>query len=103
MGELHKVYNQRGKAVFDGENLFEFQRMLMEIGAIGRVKPGKATEVYIQGNFEYTVDHEIAISPNDEMCIHPLFSGIFGNDEEERPVYPSGTGMDDEDPRTSSE
>jgi len=103
VGELHKVYNQRGKAVFNGDNLFEFQRMLMEIGAIGRVKPGKATEVYIQGNFEYTVDHEIAISPNDEMCIHPLFSGIFGNDEEERPVYPSGTGMDDIDPRTSSE
>ena len=103
VGELHKNYTQRGKAVFDGDNLFEFQRMLLEIGAIGRVISHKATDIYVQGNFEYNVDYEIAISPNDEMCIHPLFSGIFGNGKEERPVYPIGTGTEDEDPRTNSE
>ena len=103
VGELHKIYTQRGKAVFDGENLFEFQRMLMEIGAMGRVKPGKATEVYIQGNFEYTVAHEIAISHDDELCIHPLFSGIFGNDTKDRPVYPYGSNLDDEDYRENFE
>lgn len=73
-----------------------------EIGAMGRVKAGKATEVYIQGNFEYTVAHEIAVSHDDELCIHPLFSGIFGNDTQERPVYPYGSDLDD-DPRDNLE
>jgi hypothetical protein len=103
VGELHQVYTRRGKAVFDGENLFEFQRMLMEIGAVGRVIKGTATEVYIKGNFEYTVAHEIAVSHDDELCIHPLFSGIFGNDKKERPVYPYGSGMEDEDYRDNFE
>jgi len=103
VGELHQIYTRRGKAVFDGENLFEFQRMLMEIGAMGKVKPGKATEVYIQGNFEYTIDHELPVSHDDELCVHPLFSGIFGKESEERPVYPYGCGMDDEDYRDNFE
>jgi hypothetical protein len=99
MGDLHRIYTRKGKAVFDGENLFEFQRMLLEIGAMGRVRPGKATDIYIQGNFEYTVEHEIAISQDDDLCIHPLFSGIFGNDAKDRPVYPYGSDLDHEDYR----
>ena len=96
VGQLHQVYTRRGKAVFDGDNLFEFQRMLMEIGAVGKVQPGKATEVYIQGNFEYTIEHELSISHDDDLCIHPLFSGIFGKETKERPVYPYGSTLDDE-------
>jgi len=103
VGELHRVYTRRGKAVFNGENLFEFQRMLLEIGALGRVKPGKGTDIYIQGNFEYTVEHEIAVSHDDELCIHPLFSGIFGNDQHDRPVYPYGSDLDGEDYRENFE
>ncbi|HKJ38491.1 MAG TPA: hypothetical protein VJ972_06930 [Anaerolineales bacterium] len=103
VGDLHRVFTRHGKAVFGGDSLFEFQRMLLEIGAIGKVKPGKATDVYIQGNFEYTIDHEIAISHDDEMCLHPLFSGIFGNDSEGRPVYPYGSDLDDEDSRDNLE
>ena len=99
VGELHKVFTRYGKAVFGGDSMFDFQRMLMEIGAVGRVIPGKGTDVYIQGNFEYTVEHEIAISHDDELCIHPLFSGIYGNNRPDRPVYPYGSGMDDEDRR----
>ena len=99
MGELHRVYTRKGKTVFDGENLFEFRRMLLEIGALGRVKLGKATDIYIQGNFEYTVEHEIAVSHEDELCIHPLFSGIFGSDSKDRPVYPYGSDLDGEDYR----
>jgi hypothetical protein len=103
VGELHQVYTRHGKAIFDGDNLFDFQRMLMEIGAIGRVIKGRATDVYILGNFEFTVAHEIAISHDDELCIHPLFSGVFGNDNKERPVYPYGSGMDDDDYRDNFE
>jgi len=82
VGELHRAFTQHGRAVYDGEGHFDFRRMLLEIGAIGRVT--QQTEYYIQGEFEYTVERETPISPDDEMCIHPLFSGVFGNDRDGR-------------------
>ena len=98
MGELHKVFTWYGKAVFSGDSIFEFQRMLLEIGAMGRVIPDKSSDVYIQGTFEYTVDHEISISHNDEMCLHPLFSDVFHSaGEQDQPVYPYGSHLDDQD------
>jgi len=100
MGDLHRVFTRHGKAVFGNDNLFEFQRMLLEIGAIGRVIPGKESDVYIKGNFEYTVQHQLTLGQDDELCIHPLFSGIFnGGNKQERPVYPYGSVLDDEDYR----
>ena len=104
VGELHQVFTRHGKVVFSGEGMFEFQRMLIEIGALGRVVPGKETDLYIKGNFEYTVAHELTISYDDQLCVHPLFSGIFGNSaRKDRPVYPYGTVLDDEDYRDKFE
>jgi hypothetical protein len=104
VGELHQVFTRHGKAVFGGDGMFEFQRMLIEIGALGRVIPGKEKDVYIKGNFEYTVAHELTISHDDQLCIHPLFSGIFGNsNRKDRPVYPYGSVLDDEDYRDKFE
>lgn len=70
---------------------------------IGRVIPGKDTDVYIKGNFEYTVAHELVLSQDDELCVHPLFSGIFGGGKNERPVYPYGSVLDDEDYRNNDD
>jgi len=104
MGDLHRVFTRHGKAVFGSDNLFDFQRMLLEIGAIGRVIPGKETDVYIKGNFEYTVQHQLSLSQDDELCIHPLFSGIYhGSGRKDRPVYPYGSVLDDEDYRNGEE
>jgi hypothetical protein len=100
VGELHQVFTRHGKAVFGGDGMFEFQRMLIEIGALGRVIPGKEKDIYIKGNFEYTVAHELTISHDDQLCVHPLFSGIFGNSSRrDRPIYPYGAVLDDEDYR----
>jgi hypothetical protein len=104
MGDLHRVFTRHGKAVFGSDSLFDFQRMLLEIGAIGRVVPGSDRDVYIKGNFEYTVSHQLAISHDDELCVHPLFSGIFNNNNrKERPVYPYGSVLEDEDYRDGVE
>lgn len=96
LGELQRVYHRHGKAVFGGESIHDLRRMLQEIGAVGRVDPTKSADVYIQGDFEYNVEHEVAIAPQDEMCLHPLFSGIYRGNQKERPVYPSGCSPDDE-------
>ena len=104
MGDLHRVFTRHGKAVFGSDNLFDFQRMLLEIGAIGRVIPGKEKDVYIKGNFEYTVSHQLNLGQDDELCLHPLFSGIFhGSGQQDRPVYPYGSVLDDEDYRSNDD
>jgi len=104
MGDLHRVFTRHGKAVFGSDNLFDFQRMLLEIGAIGRVIPGKEKDVYIKGSFEYTVSHQLNLGQDDELCVHPLFSGIFnGGGEQERPVYPYGSVLEDEDYRNNED
>jgi hypothetical protein len=104
MGDLHRVFTRHGKAVFGSDSLIDFQRMLLEIGAVGRVIPGKESDLYIKGNFEYTVAHELVLSQDDELCVHPLFSGIFhGSGQQERPVYPYGSVLDDEDYRNNDD
>lgn len=97
MADLHRVFTRHGKATFGSDNLFDFQRMLLEMGALGRVIPGKENDQYIKGNFEYTVSHQLSLSQDDELCVHPLFSGIFqGSGKGERPVYPYGTSFEED-------
>jgi len=100
VGALRQAYNRFGKAVFHGTEYFDFQNMLIEIGAIGRVIPGAESDVYIKGKFKYTVGHELNINYEDQLCLHPLFSGIYSSDvKNERPIYPDGSGFDDQDYR----
>ena len=104
MSDLHRVFTRHGKAVFGSDSLFDFQRMLLELGAIGRVIPGSERDLYIKGNFEYTVSHQLSIGQDDELCVHPLFSGIFNTSaRKERPVYPYGSALEDEDYRDGNE
>ena len=104
VGLLHKVYNRFGKAVFHGDEFFDFQQMLIEIGAIGRVIPGTESDLYIKGKFNYTVGHDLTINYEDHLCLHPLFSGIYSSDgKPEHPVYPDGSGLDDQDYRNISD
>lgn len=100
VGALRQVFNRHGKAVFHGTEYFDFQNMLIEIGAIGRVIPGSESDVYVKGKFKYTVGHDLTINYEDQLCLHPLFSGIYSSDgKSERPVYPDGSGFDDQDYR----
>jgi len=91
MATLKRVFTDRGKVVFGNDNFFEFQRMLLEIGAIGRVIPDPKRNVYIMGDFEYVTLGQLFFSKNSELCIHPLFSSIFrSSGKQERLVYPYG-------------
>jgi hypothetical protein len=100
VGALRQVFNRYGKVVFRGGEYFDFQQMLIEIGAIGRVIPGAESDIYVKGKFKYTVGHELTINYEDNLCLHPLFSGIYSSDgKQERPIYPDGSGLDDQDYR----
>ncbi|MBS4034244.1 MAG: hypothetical protein KGZ85_07270 [Ignavibacterium sp.] len=94
LGDLHHVLNRHGKKHFPGGEFTDFYRMLVEIGVIGRVS--YKSDLYITGKFQYMIGHELNLSYDDDLCVHPLFSGIYGRagNEDQRPVYPEGNNLD---------
>lgn len=98
-GVLHAVFNHYGKKYFhSGEGDYNsFVRMMVEIGAIGKVIRQKwgMNGRYTVGEFEYTSPDRLAYSRSDQFCIHPVFSGTNSpqgaNRSTDTLIYPLGT------------
>lgn len=98
IGDLERVFRTHGKKATGSDDFFDFKRMLIEIGAIGRVV--SESDKYVQALFEYTVPHQLVTSTDDELCLHPLFTEIFSAKTRlKKPVYPYGSMIDDPDYR----
>lgn len=117
--ELHRTFNQVGKGALKrgyerlenarmaqpvqlygayampdpNMSYFDFKAMLLEIGCLGRLVD--ETSRYHVAEFEYTVHYRLAVADIDEMCVHPLFSGVYQSRADpaidSRVVYPYGT------------
>jgi hypothetical protein len=101
-GDLHRVYNRHGKNIENVLDYTDFKRLLIEIGAIGRVLD--QTNRYVIGLFEYTVPHKLTTTTEDRLCMHPVFFEVFQAKKPENirdflPVYPYGTDLDGEEYR----
>jgi len=81
---LQQVYTRHGKGVLktteeynfiDKTDFNFFKRALIEMGIVGRVK--NKTEIYAVADFEYAQAGRLNTSVEDEMCLHPIFSGEF--------------------------
>jgi hypothetical protein len=72
----------------------EARRILLEIGALGRVI--EETSSYYRAEFEYHRTHKLIPTDDETMCWHPLFAEVFdspsrnGRDSSTKPVYPLG-------------
>jgi hypothetical protein len=68
-----------------------FVQMLIDIGVIGRVV--SETEFYVEAEFDYHFPGQLKIPDDEEICLHPVFSGRNfrrrGNDK--KFVYPYGS------------
>ena len=117
--QLHRTFNQVGKGALKRANdrleqarmsqpaqlygaytmpdpnmdYFDFKAMLLEIGCLGRLV--EETDRYHVAEFEYTVHYRLAVGDVDEMCVHPVFSGVYQSQADPvidaRAVYPYGT------------
>ena len=101
-GDLHRVYNRHGKNIENLLDYFDLKRLLIEIGAIGRVL--NLTDRYVIGIFEYTVPHKLTTTTDDSLCMHPVFFEVFQAKKPENikdflPVYPYGTDVNGEEYR----
>lgn len=98
IGDLERVFRTHGKKAFQSNDFIDFKRMLIEIGAVGRVI--NQSEKYVQAKFEYTVPYQLVTSTDDDLCLHPLFTEIFAAKTKlKKPVYPYGAMLDDPDYR----
>ncbi len=125
--QLHRAFNQVGKGALKRANqkieearmlqpiqyygahvmpepnpdYQDFKAMLVEIGCIGRLLD--ETERYHQAEFEYTAPNRLGLSDDDDICVHPLFSGVYQSrpdaEIDRRAVYPYGTDLEDDRPR----
>jgi hypothetical protein len=103
-GDLRKVFNQHVKGVMKRLNqagkpidmqFSEFQRMLVETGAIG--KQIDETDRFWECQFEYSVPGKMEVASHDILCLHPLFNARFIsqlNGTDEKLVYPYGIDPD---------
>jgi hypothetical protein len=101
-GELHKAYNRHGKAIPQVFEYPDFARLMIQIGAVGRVIG--ETERYVEGVFEYTAPHELRVSSEDRLCLHPVFTQVFhairpSDADDRRAIYPAGTDIEAVDKR----
>lgn len=97
-GHLQRVFNSHGKKAMGGNDFYDFKKMLIEIGAVGKVL--RKTRKYIEGLFEYTLPHHLVTGTGDELCLHPAFIKVFFAKREpfdggaKRSVYPFGTDVE---------
>jgi len=100
---LRQTYGRFGHRRIPGVTDYtDFKRLMIEIGAIGKVT--KETDIYLEGQFEYTAPHRLIVSTNDELCLHPVFSVTYAarrsqESDKRRVVYPSGSDLSEADYR----
>lgn len=92
-GKLHKQFNRTGRSL-GFEDIFNYIKMLVDVGAIGKVIDNKGK--YITGQFQYNYDSHLSIADNDLLCVHPIFRVMFphGPQETLSTVYPVGLDAD---------
>ena len=86
-GRLQVLWREEAKDIMSQmgfRDFLDFQRMMLSIGALGVVDDASETELYISGRFEFNTEHRIFASDKDLFCVHPIFSRIYGcqNDED---------------------
>ncbi|MFZ5961971.1 P-loop ATPase, Sll1717 family [Thalassococcus sp. BH17M4-6] len=103
-GDLHRVYSRFGSAVLREYGAFDFhdfKEILVEIGAIGRVK--NITGMYAEAEFEYAMPGRLHLATDDQLCLHPVFSGVFeasAHRTDEVFVYPQRDWFENEEQRS---
>lgn len=98
IGDLERVFRSHGMKSMETDDFSKFKRMLIEIGAVGRVLEDAGR--YIRAEFEYTIPNQLVSSTDDMLCIHPLFTKVFAvRIRELKPVYPYGSLLEDPDYR----
>lgn len=99
-GQLQKAYTQFGKKILKYDDFHDFKTMLIRIGCIGRVVG--ETERYIEGVFDYSRQHQLTISSDDKMCLHPIYSctvNCKARKQVPKAIYPYGSDINSEDTR----
>lgn len=110
--DLHRIFTQQVKrqqnlGKVDATLTWEdVRRILIEIGAIGRIieAPNRRDPSWkIRAEFEYTVPSQLPVDTKTKFCIHPMFSGTMANkakwDSAWQVVYPEACEIDAEDYR----
>lgn len=99
--EFHVAVNRAGIKKRTQLDYTDVRNMLARVGMLGRYQREQAD--YINAVFEYTVEGQLNLGPDDTYCLHPLIVRAFSSMETVRPtggskpVYPEGTPLGPQD------
>ena len=106
-GELHHAFNGvRGDFSDEYPDVHRFRRMVIEVGIVGRLIDDDG--IYAKAEFEYTRPNQLNLGQDEQLCLHPLFAGVYGAKGTKvnesplpgmKPIYPYGCGLEDDDYR----
>lgn len=95
-GFLQQVYHTSARASMSAMGQHDFRsfwRLMLSTGAVGVVEPSCSSEIYETGRFEFNSHYVLRVSDKNQLCVHPMFSRIYGVDTESIPkvVLPRGS------------
>jgi hypothetical protein len=95
--DFHEACTQAGTPRRSAVNDYvQVRDMFVRVGLLGRVL--HETDYYVEGEFEYTVEGQLNLGPDEEYCLHPLFVRQHNSRDirpgaVSKPVYPLGTPL----------
>ena len=71
-----------------GYSLYNFRRLVAELGIVGKVRSKSETTGIVEADFEYAMQDRLTLSHNDECVIHPMFYSKLQIERNGWIVYP---------------
>ena len=93
-GDLQRIYNHSSARKYGFEDANDFLKMLIDIGAIGKVVDKKPN--YNIAQFQYNLNRQLSVHSKDKLCIHPMYRSMYpGQDHgSQTNIYPIGVETD---------
>ena len=85
---LDQVAKKTSDIWTDGYSLYNFRRLVAELGIVGKVRSKSKETGIIEADFEYAMQDRLTLSHDDECVIHPMFYAKLQIEKNGWIVYP---------------
>ncbi len=85
---LDQVAKKTSDIWIEGYSLYNFRRLVAELGIVGKVRSKSKETGIVEADFEYAMQDRLTLSHDDECVIHPMFYAKLQIEKNGWIVYP---------------
>jgi hypothetical protein len=85
---LDQVAKKTSDIWTEGYSLYNFRRLVAELGIVGKVRSKSEETSIVEADFEYAMQDRLTLSHDDECVIHPMFYSKLQVEKNGWIVYP---------------